>query len=311
MAEERDGGLRLLPAGPAGQRRRAPLWRLLDAEFARAGETPAVRADDARIQEVRRRAQGELRRPCRSRHPRWPPARPGPKLGGVGARARASAAAARRRRHRLRRRLSHTRGRALGAARRSPSTVRRRARPRPALAERRKRAATSPGSAASSRSCRSPTPASMSALLSQTLHHAADPARASREAARVLRPGGRVLMLDLRAHGEAWVRDKLGDRWLGLRRGRAHGAARPAPASRTCGCASARARRRPVRGARRQRRDATAPTGAIAGPPCTTRPVRYRSGVPMTSTRPPRPAARRAHPRPRRRDGHDDPAPAS
>lgn len=53
-------------------------------------------------------------------------------------------------------------------------------------------------------------------LLSQALHHAADPARAAAEAARVLTPNGRVLVLDLRAHGEEWVREKLGDRWLGF-----------------------------------------------------------------------------------------------
>jgi SAM-dependent methyltransferase len=54
------------------------------------------------------------------------------------------------------------------------------------------------------------------ALLSQALHHAADPARALGEAARVIVPGGRVLVLDLREHDEAWVRKRLGDRWLGF-----------------------------------------------------------------------------------------------
>jgi SAM-dependent methyltransferase len=54
------------------------------------------------------------------------------------------------------------------------------------------------------------------AVLSQALHHAADPAGAVREAARVVRPGGHVLVLELRAHHEAWVREQLGDRWLGF-----------------------------------------------------------------------------------------------
>jgi ArsR family transcriptional regulator len=54
------------------------------------------------------------------------------------------------------------------------------------------------------------------ALLSQALHHAADPAHAVAEAARVVVAGGRVLVLDLREHGEAWVRTRLGDRWLGF-----------------------------------------------------------------------------------------------
>jgi len=54
------------------------------------------------------------------------------------------------------------------------------------------------------------------AMLSQALHHAEDPARAVAEAARVTVPGGRVLLLDLRAHEEEWVRSKLGDRRLGF-----------------------------------------------------------------------------------------------
>jgi SAM-dependent methyltransferase len=54
------------------------------------------------------------------------------------------------------------------------------------------------------------------ALLSQALHHAADPNVALAEAVRILRPGGRVLLLELRRHDEAWVRERLGDRWLGF-----------------------------------------------------------------------------------------------
>jgi len=54
------------------------------------------------------------------------------------------------------------------------------------------------------------------ALLSQALHHAEDPSRAVAEAVRIVVPGGRVLILELRRHHEHWVRDTLGDRWLGF-----------------------------------------------------------------------------------------------
>ena len=54
------------------------------------------------------------------------------------------------------------------------------------------------------------------ALLSQALHHASDPERAIAEAVRILRPGGSVLILDLRAHDQDWVRTRFGDRHLGF-----------------------------------------------------------------------------------------------
>ena len=54
------------------------------------------------------------------------------------------------------------------------------------------------------------------ALLSQALHHAADPKKALAEAVRIVRPGGRVLILELRHHDERWVRERLGDKWLGF-----------------------------------------------------------------------------------------------
>jgi ArsR family transcriptional regulator len=53
-------------------------------------------------------------------------------------------------------------------------------------------------------------------IASQALHHAVSPLRCLREARRILVHGGRLLLIDLLAHNEDWVREKLQDVHLGF-----------------------------------------------------------------------------------------------
>ena len=53
-------------------------------------------------------------------------------------------------------------------------------------------------------------------LMSQVLHELDDPAAPLAAARRLLGPGGRVVVLDLLAHRETWVLDRLGHRQLGF-----------------------------------------------------------------------------------------------
>lgn len=54
------------------------------------------------------------------------------------------------------------------------------------------------------------------AFLSQALHHAARPSRAIGEAARILKSGGLLIVIDLARHDREWVREKWADQWLGF-----------------------------------------------------------------------------------------------
>jgi len=214
VSEERSGGytwFRLNPAIRDGGR--TPLWPLLEAEFAQASD-PVLRADDAKLQEVLR-----LRKESFAEHgaaedarqlvpgrswPAWAraisyllPAADVADLGcGDGYLTIEAARWAKK----------------VVAIDRSPDMLAR----AKALAKRRgvsnivwKRGELEALPLAD---------ASVDiAVLSQALHHAIDPARALAEAARVLRPGGRLLVLDLRQHDQAWVTEALGDRWLGFK----------------------------------------------------------------------------------------------
>ena len=217
VAEEREGGFsfyRIAPAVRDGSNGAGPLWPLLEAQFASAGTTEAGRADEARLEEVRR-----LRKENFDAHA-------GPDTNArqlVPGRSWAAWARA------LGHLLPPMRVADLGcgegyltietsrwaskviAVDRS-DVVLKRAR---ALASRRR---VSNVIWKKGKLDKLPIrDASVDvALFSQALHHASDPARAVREAARILVAGGRLLVLDLREHDEGWVRERLGDRWLGF-----------------------------------------------------------------------------------------------
>jgi ArsR family transcriptional regulator len=53
-------------------------------------------------------------------------------------------------------------------------------------------------------------------VLSQALHHAAEPAKSIAACHRILKAGGQIMILDLLQHHFEQARELYGDRWLGL-----------------------------------------------------------------------------------------------
>ena len=57
------------------------------------------------------------------------------------------------------------------------------------------------------------------AFATLVLHHAPNPSAALNEMARILKPGGTLVVVDLVAHSHDWLRDEQGDVWLGFGEG--------------------------------------------------------------------------------------------
>jgi len=217
VTEDREAGFTYYSIAPdvrGGVNGHAPLWLLLQDQFERAGTTAAGQADNARLEEIRRLRQENF------------DAHSGPDTNERQlVPGRSWAAWARALGHLLPPVVVADLGCGEGyltvetsrwaskviAVDRSPDVLKR-AR---ALATRRR-----VSNVDWKRGTLEKLPINSEsvdiALLSQALHHAEDPSQVLREAVRIVVAGGRVVVLDLREHGETWVRERLGDRWLGF-----------------------------------------------------------------------------------------------
>jgi ArsR family transcriptional regulator len=215
VAEERDGGFTYYRLAPVLQGDGDPLAAALRSQFEEAAADPAIRADDARLQEVLR-----LRKENFDRH-----ASPDTRDARQLVPGRSWAAWSRALgllmppltvadlgcgEGYLTIEASRWAARVIAVDRSEQVLDRARA-----LAERR-RVANVTWKKGELEKLPLKTGSVDVAMLSQALHHALQPAHAVAEAARVTKPGGRVLVLDLRRHDEEWVRRKLGDRRLGF-----------------------------------------------------------------------------------------------
>ena len=217
VSEERDGGFtyfRIAPDLRDGTNGFGGLWPLLESQFASAATTPAGRADDARLEEVRRVRQENF------------DAHAGPDTNErqlVPGRSWAAWARA------LGHLLPPVRVADLGCGEGYLTIETSRWASKVIAVDRSAAVLRKARDLASRRHVTNVVwktgeleklplrDASVDiALMSQALHHAGDPATALAEASRILVPGGKLLLLDLREHEEEWVRQKLGDRWLGF-----------------------------------------------------------------------------------------------
>lgn len=60
------------------------------------------------------------------------------------------------------------------------------------------------------------------AVLSLVLHHLPDPARVLAEARRILKPGGRLVLVDIREHDRAELTEEMGHQWPGFTSAQLH-----------------------------------------------------------------------------------------
>ena len=212
MQEQREGGFTYYQGRRPSAERAGGALGAAGGQFAASAARPGRARRRGAAEGSAAAAQGELRDPRQGQQ-----LVPGRSWAAWSRALGLLLPAAGRRRPRMRRRLPDDRDRAVGAARRRGRPVARGARRADGSSRRRRGVDNITWKRGELESLPLEDASADVALLSQALHHAERPAaRARARPSRILRPGGRILVLDLRRHDQAWVRDRLGDRVLGF-----------------------------------------------------------------------------------------------